>query len=120
MILKICAVLLLATNISQSQRSDINRVTNSCDRKVTCTECIQTSNCAWCMEPFMDQRPKCFNGSLSTSHCKKEYQWNPKNEQSPLGIPKLTSGGSIEDHGVQQRIGLKLRMSEYSSAVTQA
>lgn len=111
---RICVVLLLVTRISTSQISD----ENSCDLKLTCSECIQVYACTWCMKPLMDSKPRCFDSS--STYCEKEYQWNPRSEHQLLSKRQLTRVGSAAsskngDDIVQirpQSMDLKLAISE--------
>lgn len=114
--LRIFVILLLVTKISTSQISEESNVESSCDRKLICSECIKISHCTWCMKPLMDNKPRCFNSSLT--YCDKEYLWNPKSEHKLLSARELTRAGSAREDGEgivkmsPQSIDLKLRISE--------
>lgn len=114
----VSVVLVLVTTVATSQLSEGRNEENSCDSKVTCSECIQTNNCTWCMEA--DRRTRCLNASLTSPYCSEKYVWNPGNEENILSMQELTPAGfrSTSDnqqnivHMSPQRISLKLRISE--------
>lgn len=121
---KICVVLLLVARIIRSQLSDELNEENSCDRKVTCSECIQTKNCAWCMAPSMGGNARCHDPSMDSRYCEEEHFWHPDNEQRVLSMRELSRPGSAEaiDENQQspvqispQHFALKLRISEWKS-----
>lgn len=79
---------------------------NPCVSKTTCSECIQTKSCAWCLEPDHDDRARCFQPSLSsiTGSCPEQYTWNPDHEERILIASELTrakkaSGGGVHVSG---------------------
>jgi integrin beta 1 len=103
-IINITLVLILVTTVGTSQISDEWNVENSCNNKVTCSECIQESGCTWCMQRLMD-KPRCCSRYLPNAYCGEEYQFNPNNEQRTLSmLPGLPIS--------PQKIGLKLRINE--------
>lgn len=94
--------------------SDVTHETdheNHCKSIKNCYECIQKKSCAWCTEPDIGDKPKCFQPAMNTSadhECPIEYTWNPQNkvDEDP---------SSANDNIVQfspKRIGLELRISK--------
>lgn len=94
---------------------------NPCTIKLTCHECIQTQSCAWCMQPYHGDNPRCFEQS-SFNTCPEEFIWSPDSIQSVTTNRELTRAGyasgiavdSSFDDIIQispQRISLKLRTS---------
>jgi integrin beta 1 len=86
--------------------------TNPCTGKTNCGLCIQTSSCAWCMQPDFGDRPRCFQPDLKpATPCPEEFVVNPDNEQimmreamlsrgsAYLGDGSMVSGGSASGHG---------------------
>lgn len=73
---------------------------NPCVSKTTCHDCIQTQNCAWCLQPDFGDRPRCFQPDLKTNFgCPEEYTFNPDNEQTFIDQRSLTRGGSMSAGG---------------------
>ncbi|XP_050330333.1 integrin beta-PS-like isoform X1 [Bactrocera neohumeralis] len=68
-------------------------IQDPCVNKASCHDCIQTQNCAWCMEPDFIDLPRCFKNSLQ-NYCKEEYTWNPFTEQKFTINRELTRGGN--------------------------
>lgn len=148
------------------QHSDkLSTAQNPCVTKKTCRDCIQTKSCAWCLEPEVGDRPRCFQPSLTsiTGGCPEQYTWNPDHEEHILIREELTragksaAGGSVSGAHISssgsssssssssssahfgsssrgsasgsrsssgkitqiypQRVGLKLRISEYTFRV---
>lgn len=108
------AVVLFFTLFTNVQSQLPEKLTqNPCVSKTTCRECIQTKSCAWCMQPEFDDKPRCFQPSLSSllGSCPEEYTWNPDIQERLVIAEQLTrgvaqsgggtfvSGGSIEEHG---------------------
>lgn len=88
-------VLFVLIKLSVSQTADKILAQNPCVIKTSCRECIQTSGCAWCLQPDFGEKPRCFQPSLMTdSICKEEFTWNPDNEQSFILRRNLTRGGA--------------------------
>lgn len=68
--------------------------TNPCTGKTNCGSCIQTSNCAWCMQPDFGDRPRCFQPDLKpATPCPEEFVVNPDNEQIMIRDEMLSRGG---------------------------
>lgn len=95
-IISVSLVLILLTKEGTSQLSDKLNVQNSCVSKTTCRECIQTKNCAWCLQADFGDKPRCFQPSLTpfAGSCLEEYTWNPDNEQHMIWMRELTRAGS--------------------------
>lgn len=101
-----CLITLLALMISpiQCQQNDLFQLPlqNPCAIKTTCRECIQTSGCAWCLNPDFGDKTRCFHPSstsLSTG-CGEQYTWNPDNEQRVVIGQQLTrTGGAVSSAG---------------------
>lgn len=84
-----CTAIVQSENIGQ----------NPCLSKVTCRECIQTKNCAWCMQEEFGDRPRCFHPAYAPGICPEEYTFNPNNEEEHILFRELTRGGSISGGG---------------------
>lgn len=84
-------VLLAAAGTVESQFPE-KLTQNPCVSKTTCHDCIQTKNCAWCMQPDFGDKPRCFQPSLTafTGGCPEEYTWNPDYEFSMYQHEQLT------------------------------
>jgi integrin beta 1 len=68
--------------------------TNPCTGKTNCGSCIQTSTCAWCMDPDFGDRPRCFQPDLKpATNCSEEFVVNPDNEQIMMRDEMLSRGG---------------------------
>lgn len=91
--LAVLFVLLAATGTVESQFPE-KLTQNPCVSKTTCHDCIQTKNCAWCMQPDFGDKPRCFQPSLTafTGGCPEEYTWNPDYEFSMYEHEQLTRG----------------------------
>lgn len=68
-------------------------IQDPCVNKASCHECIQTQNCAWCMQPDFGDLPRCFKNSIQ-NYCKEEFTWNPFTEQKFTINRELTRGGN--------------------------
>lgn len=120
----ITIVLILVLTLSTTSNSEPN--VNVCGSKSSCHECIQTKNCAWCMDPEFSES-RCFEPGVSslTKGCPENYTWNPKSNHHVTLQKALTPGdmgtNRRSDHSdsqtiVQvypQRVELKLRISSY-------
>ncbi|XP_017489485.1 PREDICTED: integrin beta-PS-like isoform X2 [Rhagoletis zephyria] len=73
-------------------------IQDPCVNKASCHECIQTQNCAWCMQPELGDSPRCFRNSI-LNYCKEEYTWNPQTEQRMVINRELTRGGNASAAG---------------------
>lgn len=86
-----------------------------CGGKATCSECIQTQRCSWCLDPSMDSKPRCFYNSFPRPYCQEEYQWSPDSEEMRLSMSPVSSPQDKWKSNVQispQHIYLKLRLGE--------
>lgn len=73
---------------------------NPCVSKTTCSACIQTEKCAWCMQPDFADRPRCFQPDLKTSTpCPEEFVVNPDNELIMVRDHALSRGGQVLSGG---------------------
>lgn len=66
---------------------------NPCGNKASCSECIQTKTCAWCLQPQNDfgDNPRCFQPSYdSSSTCPEEFTYNPDSQLTQLINKELT------------------------------
>lgn len=90
-VLAVLFVLLAAADTVESQFPE-KLTQNPCVSKTTCHDCIQTKNCAWCMQPDFGDKPRCFQPSLTafTGGCPEEYTWNPDYEFSMYEHEQLT------------------------------
>lgn len=68
-------------------------IQDPCVNKASCHECIQTQNCAWCMQPDLGDLPRCFKNTIQ-NYCKEEFTWNPHTEQKFTINRELTRGGN--------------------------
>lgn len=67
---------------------------NPCVKKTTCSACIQTEKCAWCMQPDFGERPRCFQPDLKPqTPCPEEFVVNPDNEIYAIQADALSRGG---------------------------
>ena len=73
---------------------------NPCVSKTSCSGCIQTQNCAWCMQPDFGDRPRCFQPDLKlATPCPEEFVVNPDNEQIMVRDYALSRGGKALSGG---------------------
>ena len=109
------ASVLLSTFIvinSQNLEKPVALTQNPCTSKTTCSSCIQTQKCAWCMQPEFGERPRCFQPDLRPATlCPEEFVVNPDNEAilyRALALSRagyeltgggMASGGSFEGEG---------------------
>ena len=107
---------MILSGIIEVQSQNITTHTDMCNTKMSCRDCIQTKNCAWCLQTNYDNRPRCFNqGKFMCTDV-----WNPKNEGTitedlPLTQKKTSKSSPAPSKIVQispQRLSLKLRLSE--------
>jgi protocadherin alpha len=94
-ILLICTLIgSVRLQASNSQGSSSSKVSyqNPCISKTTCRECIQTQNCAWCLQPNFGDAPRCFQPDLKSMSnvCEEEFTWYPDNEQVLITNRELT------------------------------
>lgn len=67
---------------------------NPCVSKTSCSACIQTEKCAWCMKPDFGDRPRCFQPDVKlATPCPEEFVVNPDNEQIMIQDWALSRGG---------------------------
>lgn len=87
--------------ISGQYSDKLSAAQNPCVSKTTCSDCIQTKSCAWCLEPDFGDRPRCFQPSLSsiTGSCPEQYTWNPDHEERILIHEELTRAGKAAGGG---------------------
>lgn len=92
-----CAILFLivvSASFEQSQAAE-KLIQNPCGSKQNCRDCIQSKNCAWCLQPDYEDKPRCFQPSLSASNgCAVEYSYNPDNEEILVRKEELTRSGA--------------------------
>jgi integrin beta 1 len=73
---------------------------NPCVSKTSCSGCIQTQKCAWCMQPDFGDRPRCFQPDLKpATPCPEEFVVNPDNEQIMIEDYALSRGGEYLSGG---------------------
>lgn len=87
----ICALLAITITLANGQLAE--KFQNPCGTKITCHDCIQTETCAWCMDPEIGDKPRCFQPSIAT--CREQFTWNPSNKAEMLIDRELTRGGRI-------------------------
>lgn len=92
----ICALLAITITLAHGQFL-AEKLQNPCGTKITCHECIQTQSCAWCMDPNIGDKPRCFQPSINS--CPEEFTWNPSNRVQLLVDEELTRGGQMAAHG---------------------
>lgn len=66
---------------------------NPCAAKVSCSDCIQTKTCAWCLQPRADfgDSARCFQPSYdSPSVCPEEFIYNPDSQMTPVTNKELS------------------------------
>lgn len=66
---------------------------NPCASKASCSECIQTKTCAWCLQPQVDfgDSPRCFQPSYdATSVCPEEFSYNPDSQLTQVTNKELS------------------------------
>jgi len=126
-----CAVLLGLASAQYSYRQDrassLLLGQNPCVSKQSCSQCLQTPTCAWCMQPDYlspdgSPLPRCnqeefFQTALqkeSRSQCAARYVVNPNNIYTILQNVELRKSSSYED-AVQlkpQHVQLSMRVNE--------
>ena len=97
---------------------------NPCVSKATCSACIQTQKCAWCMQPDFGDRPRCFQPDLKPqTPCPEEFVINPDNEQIMIrdyalsrGEKELSGGGRVSGGSISEQESGFGSMSGGSSA----
>lgn len=113
---------LISTYLVCSAEIDLNAklLQNPCAGKRTCRECIQTNNCAWCLQPDIGTKARCFPSNLKNV-CNEKFIWNPQAVQNFIKNQDLTRKDytkiATEDNPeiVQispQKVSLKLRISK--------
>lgn len=110
-------VLTISLEFDEAQSESVT-VHDSCSTKMSCRACIQTQNCAWCLQTSYENRTRCFQPGLRiTDDC--TLKWYPRNEEniteeSPLTQKQSSSSVPLSKNIVQispQRVSLKLRIS---------
>ena len=66
-------ILMILSGIIEVQSQNITTHPNMCNTKMSFRDCIQTKNCAWCLQTNYDNRPRCFNQGKSMC----TDVWNP-------------------------------------------
>lgn len=126
---KVCffiVVLISAFSVIESQ-SSIDKAAlsqNPCVSKTTCSACIQTQKCAWCMQPDFGERPRCFQPDTKPATlCPEEFVINPDNEQIMVrdyalsrGGKALSGGGMVSGGSISEQESGHSSMSGGSSA----
>lgn len=93
--------------------------TNPCVSKTTCSACIQTQKCAWCMQPDFGDRPRCFQPDLKpATPCPEEFVVNPDNEQILIENLSLSRGGEFIGGGGMVSGGSMSGHEESSSSMS--
>ena len=108
-------LLALLVSLVSAQASD------KCTSKQNCRDCIQTKNCAWCMQESFGEKPRCFNPStlLSTSYCQEPFTINPDMEYTTVLAQALTaSGGGYVGGGTLVSGGSSYANSSYESSLS--
>lgn len=94
--------------------------TDFCLGKETCSDCIQTNNCAWCQENEFTFSERCFNRD-NLKKCPKISIVDPRNnltilQDDPLTEKKTGEASRRKEKIVQikpQKVNLKLRPGEF-------
>jgi len=98
----------------------VESATDFCSGKQTCSECIQTNDCAWCQENEFIFGDRCSKRG-NPKKCPESSIVDPKNnltivQAEPLTEKKAGSASSGKEKIVQikpQKIHLKLRPGEF-------
>lgn len=109
---------------SQSEKSPAPApfTMNPCTSKTTCSQCIQTQKCAWCMQENFGDRPRCFQPDFKVGvACDEAFTINPDNEQSfekdnPLSRGGFAIGGNQEEGEEYSQASMASGGSGYASA----
>lgn len=98
-VLLVCIINLTPTHSQTS--SNINfLMQNPCISKTTCSSCIQSQGCGWCMDADFETKPRCFSPNIYKDpheHCKDIYY--PANYFLALIHENLTSTTSRGQSG---------------------
>lgn len=87
---------------------------NPCSGKATCSQCIQTKTCAWCLQPQanFEGRERCFQPSYdSLTTCPEEFTYNPDSQLTETINKELTrrkrldAGAGYEDDSAAAAAG---------------
>lgn len=99
-------LVILSANFVQTQYqqnpSKQSHITSSCSSKTTCHDCIRAKSCAWCLQPDLGDRPRCFEPEILRDYCKEEFEWDPPTEQRLVLAEKLTLKESSAAQGSAQ------------------
>jgi len=99
-------------------------IQNPCVSKETCSKCLQTPTCAWCMQPVYNSTdgsplPRCnqeefYTASSSRAQCESRFIVNPQNEYMILQNEEYRqSSERLEAVQVRpQNVHLSLRVNE--------
>ncbi|XP_049778654.1 integrin beta-PS isoform X1 [Schistocerca cancellata] len=113
------SVVVLSLTVICAQKQSVG-LQNPCTSKQTCSECIRTPTCAWCMQPSMRDGKRCFQPSSSldwTLHCDEKYVYNPDNEYSIILNQKLSKGSRTRYQSSSSGTFIKGSSSSGSSSV---
>lgn len=116
--LAVLLVVLAAIGTVQSQFPE-KLTQNPCVSKTSCHDCIQTKNCAWCMQPDFGEKPRCFQPSMTAfiGGCPVEYTWNPDYEFTTYESEQLTrTKGGMEAGGGQMMSGGSIEETKTSGS----
>lgn len=90
---------------------------NPCPNKRSCSECIQTQGCEWCMMPNFNDKPRCFLPSSSPhGFCPPEFVYSPNNSMTIIQNFELSQAGSKSREGQMAYGGSYEAGSSYSSS----
>lgn len=77
----------------------------TCPGKLSCRDCIQTSNCRWCSQPNFT-KARCHGAGIGAQYCPEEYTVDPSNEFIKIEareLSKASKGGvAIAGEGYEE------------------
>lgn len=115
-VLLVCIIHFTPTQ-SQSSPAINFLMANPCLSKTTCSSCIQSQGCAWCMDADFDAKPRCFSPNVfkdPSEHCKDIYY--PSNVFISLIHENLTSTTRREGgYGYEAGVSIEGESSHSSS-----
>uniref|UniRef100_A0A1B6CMD9 Integrin beta n=1 Tax=Clastoptera arizonana TaxID=38151 RepID=A0A1B6CMD9_9HEMI len=111
------AVAVTLITIAATQQSDKSSQ-NPCTAKEKCHECIQTPTCAWCSQPNINDRPRCFRPSGDKDahlQCDEAYVYDPDNMYTAISKMELRKASSSQSSSSQSSYSSSSSFSSSSS-----
>ncbi len=99
----LCMFLVIKSQDPEPLPETLAYTQNPCTSKTTCGQCIQTPNCAWCMQENFGDRSRCYLPDLKIGiPCEEEFVIDPANLITPVSNRSLSRGGKMIGGGIYE------------------